>query len=368
LRLIVVPPTIVHGKESGVCSQYCLDAVRLRGEMPRVHQNRLVFLAADGDGLARLKDAVKTLVAWQSISDDTSRLNLDQHQMRQTSEGILRSQKDVARAVHDTYKWILSPVQDGTARAGDQSVQLEAYDLKTSSSSIADAIKLLVAEESIVITTWSAVHLKTVLKKWFWNETNPAATVSDVWKQMCCRLYLPRLRERRVLEIHAGRGTESTEYFGVADGIEEADGAVRYLNPSFGKRRAIEDSDGVLLIEPGVAASLQKSLDEKQAQQTAAVETAGAAPGVTGAGQVPVSGETLPTRFFGSIELDDLSGLNKLSDVWPNVVSLLGQSKARVKLTLEVSASKPDGFTPDQQRPIRENAKQLGFASSEFGN
>ena len=39
---------IAYGKESVMCTKHCLEAVARRGDKPHVHQNRIVFLAADG--------------------------------------------------------------------------------------------------------------------------------------------------------------------------------------------------------------------------------------------------------------------------------------------------------------------------------
>jgi hypothetical protein len=47
------------------------EILKNRGEQPRFKQNRLIFLAADYDSVSRLKDQVRSVLAWQSIVADS---------------------------------------------------------------------------------------------------------------------------------------------------------------------------------------------------------------------------------------------------------------------------------------------------------
>ncbi|MDZ4121751.1 MAG: DUF499 domain-containing protein, partial [Candidatus Cloacimonadaceae bacterium] len=89
LRLVILPPDAYYLRSGGSFaiggSQISEGAKKIltsRGEQPRLKQNRLIFMAADGDVYGRLKDHVLTLLAWDSILKDiqTLKLNLDQYQ------------------------------------------------------------------------------------------------------------------------------------------------------------------------------------------------------------------------------------------------------------------------------------------------
>jgi hypothetical protein len=66
------------------------EILKARGEQPRQKQNRLIFLAADYDSVSRLKDQVRSMLAWQSIVADIRemKLNLDQFQAKQASKSL----------------------------------------------------------------------------------------------------------------------------------------------------------------------------------------------------------------------------------------------------------------------------------------
>ena len=52
-----------------------LEFIKNNGQKPRHKGNRLIFLAADLDSQVRLKDALRTALAWKSIADDVDRFS-----------------------------------------------------------------------------------------------------------------------------------------------------------------------------------------------------------------------------------------------------------------------------------------------------
>ena len=55
------------------------------GATPRINQNTLVFLAADRSRLDELEQAARYYLAWQSIMEQETELNLDKSQSRQAT-------------------------------------------------------------------------------------------------------------------------------------------------------------------------------------------------------------------------------------------------------------------------------------------
>ena len=74
-----------------------------------------------------------------------------------------------------------------------------------------------------------------------------------------------------------------------------------------------------------------------------------------------------PTRFFGVVELDADSATMDFSKVAAEVIQYFSsQLGVKVHITVEVSASSPQGFDANLQRVVRENCGVLRFGSVSF--
>jgi predicted AAA+ superfamily ATPase len=105
-----------------------------RGEQPRHQQNRLLFLAADYDSVSRLKDHVRTLLAWQSIVTDyrETRIVLDNLMARNAEKALSDAQEALPRMLRETYKWVLAPMQEARPGKGISAMQWEHFLLNPS--------------------------------------------------------------------------------------------------------------------------------------------------------------------------------------------------------------------------------------------
>jgi hypothetical protein len=92
----------------------------------------------------------------------------------------------------------------------------------------------------------------------------------------------------------------------------------------------------------------------------------GSTPGPAIIGEPPL-GPSLPTRFFGTAEINpDRAGRDMgqiAEEVLQHLTTLAG---AKVKVTVEVEADVPDGVNADLQRVINENCQTLRFKSHGF--
>ena len=114
LRLVVLSPEHWYSRdEERQAVNAVLDYVRNNGTKPRYRGNRLVFLAPDHGVLARLRDAARVALAWDSIVDDVKegRLNIDLLQKKQAEKELQSAEDVVPRAARECYKWLLCPVQ-----------------------------------------------------------------------------------------------------------------------------------------------------------------------------------------------------------------------------------------------------------------
>ncbi len=66
LRLVVLPPDAAFSRSGqSLAIDRANEILKNRGDQPRFKQNRLIFLAADYDSVSRLKDQVRSTLAWQ---------------------------------------------------------------------------------------------------------------------------------------------------------------------------------------------------------------------------------------------------------------------------------------------------------------
>ena len=68
LRLVILPPDAAFSiSGQSLAIDRATEILKKRGDQPRFRQNRLIFLAADYDSVSRLKDHLRSYLAWRSI-------------------------------------------------------------------------------------------------------------------------------------------------------------------------------------------------------------------------------------------------------------------------------------------------------------
>lgn len=386
LRLVVLPPDAPFTKSGrSLANEKAVDILKKRGEQPRFRQNRLLFLAADYDGLSRLKEQVCSRLAWQSIIADNKdlKLNLDQFQARQASKSFEDATETMNRMVRETFKWLLSPHQEAkTGKVGD--LVWEHFPLNPSAQNAAGEIERVLKENELLITEWAPIHLSRLLKDWFWKGTEAEVGAEHVWQQCCQQLFLPRLKDQSVFVRTVAAGVESRDFFGIAQGRDEG----RYLGFTFGQRTTPFMDSSLLLIEPASAVAFEAS-EKARAAAEAAAQGGGAAPapypggefspgGVKndprvqpGGGQPVVPPPAVPKapkkRFYGAIDLDAFQAKKQFVDLMDEVVlQFTSKPGVKVRISIEIEAESATGFDDGVQRAVKENCSVLKFKNSEF--
>lgn len=387
LRLVVLPPDAAFSKSGqSLAIERATEILKTRGDQPRFKQNRLIFLAADYDSVSRLKDQVRSTLAWQSIVSDIKemKLNLDQFQSRQASKSLEDANEALRRMIRETYKWLVAPMQEARPGKGLSEIQWEHFQVNPGAQNLSQEIERVLKENELLITEWAPIHLATVLKNWFWKDDAKEANALHVWQQSCQQLYLPRLRDDRVFQQTMGTGAESRDFFGFAQG-KEADGdKLRYVGFTFGKRTSLIMDSSLLLIEPVTAAAYLVTEAEAQraAEEAAWPATTEPAPGTTGGNAPPgVKDSNKPTydggggaipqtvkkQFYGSIELDAIQAKKQFADLVDEVVQQFTlRPGVKVRIAIEIQAESPTGFDDGLQRAVKENCNVLRFKNAEF--
>ena len=308
-------------------------------------------------------------MAWAAIiKDERLQKLLPTGQIDDAKEKAKTSRDGAAKAVRLAWSHILFPIKTEATVAGS------AFDLDHLSISSKDraAIPLAVYEKAKndgiakeklgPEALW--LHLKPL-----WPEDKPHLGVAEVADWFGSYVYLPKLRDRVVLDAAirdaAGKLDPS---FGFADRFDEAAG--KYVGLVWAKSLPEIIPQAAVIVRSEVAfehlrptgCELKPILPAVIGARTG--ENGGAAEDIG----KPTIGPRPPRRFFGSVEID-LDRPVKAFDAILNavVMELQRTHGTKVKLTLEIEAEAPAGFAEGDIGVVRDNARQLKFKAESTG-
>ena len=374
MRLVVLAPAAPYRKGSDNLAQTAATEILThRGEQPRQKQNRLLFLAADFDALERLKDQARTYLAWSSIVADVEnqRLNLDQIQAKQAKDQKAESDKALYRTVRDTYRWLMSPVQEIRRGRLDPKIVWDTVQVSATTPVLIAEIERLAVENGWLITAWSPVHLKPILETWYFKDGVTDVGALKIWQDFCHYLYLPRLQSSLVYGEAVRIGVETEDFFGYAS-AKEGDA---YLGLVFGRSTLTPIDNSAVLIQRETAREV------KARQAVPGPGPGGPSPDPDpdpgpGPGPRPGPGPTpqpepkpppTKTRFYGTVQLDPVKAKLVFAQIADEVLQpFLTKPNAKITVSIEIQAEDPNGFDDATQRAVRENCAVLKFSTGEF--
>ena len=364
-RLVVLGVDHAYSKEPDNAAETAAKAIfEMRGTAPRLYRNALVFLAADKTRLQDLDEAVRKFLAWESVLDEKTTLDLSPHQVKQAETQKTAADGVVTARLPETYQWLLVPTQaNPQAPVTWQAIRLSGQDALAERAS-----KKLRNDESLVLN-FAASRLRMEMDRvplWRGNHVAIRQLVEDFGRY----LYLPRLQTSTVLlnSIRAGLALLTWEHdaFAYAESYDES--AARYRGLHSGAQISVIADDTGLLVKPEIA---RGQID----QETAPSIPAGADTGnATSPGPGPTTPTTQPTgpmqaakpkRYHGTVTLDSARvgrDAGRIADeVVTHLVGLVGSS---VRVTLEIEAEIPAGASDNVVRTVTENSRTLKFASN----
>lgn len=384
LRLVVLPPDAAFSKSGqSLAIDRATEILKKRGDQPRFKQNRLIFLAADYDSVSRLKDHVRSFLAWRSIVADykDNRIVLDNLMAKQANASLEQAEETVRRMIRETYKWIVAPMQEARPGKGLSELRWEHFQVNPGAQNWSQEVERVLKENELLINEWAPIHLAKVLKDWFWKDDVKETSALNVWQQSCQQLYLPRLKDDAVFQLTMAAGAESRDFYGFSQGKEDG----RYVGFSYGKRTSLIMDSSLLLIEPFAAAAYMEALraaeeasrakaaDAGGGASTATVHTGGDTPRVEDSAKggytkgTGATGQSVKNQFYGSIELDPILAKKQFADLVDEVVQqFTTRTGVKVKIAIEIQAESAAGFDDGLQRAVRENCNVLRFKNAEF--
>lgn len=335
-----------------------------RGSTPRSFQNSLVFMAADEVRLQDLDEAVRRMLAWQSILDDQEALDLPPHQVRQAQTQLSSSESTVTGRMGETYQWLLAPKQD----TPQSSVEWDAIRV-TAQGPLAERASTRMRGDESLLTGFAGTRLRMELDRVpLWQGDHVA--VRQLLEYFASYPYLPRLQGAQVLleAIRQGLGllTWEQDTFAYADMYD--DSANRYLGLQFMTQVALSEGDSGLIVRPEAA---RRQIDaEVPTQPDSPKQYPTTTPGGGAKGEIhdpPEPPVQLAKRYHGSVQLNPMRVGLDASEIAEEVIAhLSGLVGAEVRLTLEIEATIPDGASDQVVRVVTENSRQLKFEDSGF--
>lgn len=379
LRLVLLTPEAPYSRTGqNLALDKAAEILRYRGEQPRQKQNRLIFLAADFDALSRLKDQVRSCLAWQSIVNDIKdmHLNLDQFQSREATRGLEAARDALKRMIRETYKWLLTPVQEAKVGGGLSELIWETFQVSASSPNWSQEIEKVLTENELLINNWSPIHLHRYLKDWFWKRSVDEVKALDFWQKSCQYLYLPRLRDDMVFRNTLAAGAASEDFFGIAYGKEDG----KYKGFTLGTATTPILDEALLLIEPAVArtyAEAERAARAAAAQpQPAPLVLGEGAPvvpsgaGITTAAQptsTSVAAKAEKRRFYATVNIEPVGAKLAFANIVEEVLQqFTAKPGVKVSISVEIEAESAEAFDDALQRAVKENCNVLKFSSAEF--
>lgn len=382
LRLVVLPPDASYSKGGhGGAREAVRKILEERGNQPRLRRNRLIFVAPDYDTVGRLNDAVRSMLAWDSIVAEYHKniMVLNNLEAQQAENHLKQATGAFERMIRETFKWLLVPSQQATPGQGISAVNWEPFTLSPSATSWSQEIERVMKENELLISEWAPIHLHKMLATWFWKGDDRDESAQQIWQQTCQQLYLPRLKDESVFVSTLVAGSASRDFFGLAQGKGEQG----YLGFSFGQRISPVLDASLLLIEPNTAAAHEAALLQAQEEAAAAARARAAEtsppPVARPAGNppehrgpVPPPAASLPTaqpkkRFYATVDLEAIQATRQFSDLVHEVVSQFTQTPGvKVTISVEIQAHSLEGFSENLQRAVRENCHVLKVRTAEF--
>lgn len=376
-RLVVLGTDAPYTKEEGCPAELAARTILSnRGNAPRLYQNTLVFLAADQTRLQDWDEAIRKYLAWESIVDERESLDLSAHQVRQAETQKTAANGSVEARLPETYRWLLVPTQ----ASPDAAISWQAIRLSGQDTLAARASKRLRNDELMIAKFGTTLLRRELDRIPLWRDGHvPIRQLKDHFARY---LYLPRMQDASVLiqTIQEGfrRITWREESFAYAEGYDEK--SKRYRGLKLGDDPvSINRDDPGLLVQPDLA---QRQADEDAAKvkggdgKTPGEGTPEPGPGIPGKRDEPETPPekpeeeekaALPTRFFGTVDLDPLRLGTQAGQISNEVLAhLAALVDAKVRVTLEIHADIPEGVPEKEQRVVSENCLAIGFDQYDF--
>jgi len=353
-RLVILHPKLTHKRnvDDSDAIVFARAATERRGAAGRSHRNTLVYLAGDRDRIEELNRSVREYLAWAEIIAREDDLDLTRSQRNQATERRQKASDTTDARLLQAYQWALVPT--------GQPVEIKVTKVEGQTASLAERVARRLGNDGDLATQHAARAIRHQLDsaaaaRWEIGHM----TVGELWQLYADYPYMPRLRDRSVLEagLTGPQLLWEQEGFALADGYDHGAGRYRGLVlPTDDVPVSI--TDATLIVRPERAAA--QAAAERRPATSEADASGGSSPGSNAAAAEAVSDVPALMRFFGSKTLQADRYASDFQKVAEEILAPLGAVPGvRLNVTIEIEAVAPDGFDDAKVRTVKENAKTL---------
>jgi len=368
LSLVILGPDAPHAGKGATASP-ATDAAsetltRCRASQRRF-RNTLLFAVPDEGLLATAREAMRKALAWKSIVEDKRlQQQLTQVQAADALDKQKTAREGAQKAVRLAWNHVLYPEKDANTTAGT-AFHLEHLSITSKDRSAIPAVVYDKAKNDGIIKERLGPDSLSLHLKPLWPEDRPHLPVAEVAEWFAAYVYLPKLRDRIVLETAIRDAVGKLDpAFGYAAAFDDVSQTYKGLAWAKAPPELIPDTS--LLVRGDVAL---EALKKKQSPGVNQPEGGSRSPESGGTGGAPAPAvPTRPKRFFGTVEIDMVRPVKAFDAVLNAVIMELQRTQgAKVKLTLEIEAETPEGFSDADVGVVRDNARQLKFKADSTG-
>jgi hypothetical protein len=357
-RLVVLHPRLTHKRNGGDSDAvaFARRATEQRGTAGRSHRNMLVFLAGDADRMEELDRSAREYLAWSQVLAREDDLDLTTSQRNQARERQVKAGETAEARLLGAYQWALVPT--------GQPVEIQMTKADGQTASLAERVSRRLGNDGTLAVQHAAAAIRHQLDTAAERLWEPGhLTVGALWQLYSDYPYMPRLRDRGVLEagLTGPQLLWEQEGFALADDYDEESGRYRALVlPT--DEMSVFVTDATLIVRPERAMT-QRAAEVPVDSGPAAEAEPGSAPQAPAELiAVPAADLTGPTRFFGSKVLQPDRYASDFRNVLEEILAPLAATPGvTLDVTLEIAASAPGGFDDAKIRTVSENAATLKF-------
>ena len=359
VQLVILPPSKflpTRSSDNDEATPAAQDIILNRGDAPRIHRNALLFLTAKNDEIRTLRNIVRTYLAWDSIINGEGRLeNLTGNRRSQAVNSLRGAERQLSEAVVRAYRWAMAPSQENPQQA-----DYRLFPFPTNapdSGDIVDSAFQKFIEEEVLVDEISPSALVSMLRQYVWSSEHYSdhIDVDKLWELMTGNVYLHRLRNRDVLIKCITQGVPERKF-----GYAETYNGEEYEGLCFGETTSNlllgYASSGVLItpemaqlvIEETTGPDPRSSVDDDSTES--GVDTPPDPTPPAGSQRIVVT-----KTIQNDISLDDISILRE------EIIRNLSDDGGEVTVEIAIIASKPEGFSENTARAVRENSDALSL-------
>jgi predicted AAA+ superfamily ATPase len=362
VRLVILHPKVAHKRGAdSAAKEFAHRATEQRGTANRSERNMLVYLAADEARLEELDSATRDYLGWTHVLANEADLDLTQNQKNQATQRQAQADQTVKSRLLQTFTWAMVPSQpDASAPFIVRETKVEGQ-----SESLAERVSRRLGSDGDLSIRQAAVTVRLAINTvpQIWRDGH--VTLGALWGLYCQYPYMPRLRDRKVLEegILDLPLIWETDAFALATGVDATGRYIGLWIPG-DENFAPSPADSLLLVRPDVAMHQRKHEAQPEPQPGPGPNPA---PGPKpNPGPAPGPIDIAFTRFYGVKTLSSDKIALDFKNIADEVISNLRDQGINLVVKIEIEAVDINGFDENKIRTVSENSKTLKFDQSGF--